>query len=146
MNRFWKWAIGAGVLFWGFKALADDVKKKPGELFFRINFSVPQVTTLANTNQHTEAINRLTGVLKNFVMSRPCSGLPVIKELLSTKTVSPTGTIGSRGNSLDATFMAEWTHDKLGDVKPEVLQCVTRYLKGLEPEISIDSVSVSRIS
>lgn len=143
-NRFWWWLVGGATLLYGAKVLADNSKKKPGELFFRISFSVPQPHAIGNESQFKNAVAMLTGALKNFASSRPCSGLPPIKELLSTRASDPT--VGSRGGSIDATYMAEWTHDKMGDVRPEVLACVTKYLKGLEPQVSIDSVSVSRIS
>lgn len=126
MNRFWWWALGAGTLLWGLKAMAA-APKKLGELTLSITFSP----------LNAGSVNAVLSAILSAKTS--CPGLPPIKTLLGTPEVTGTAVSVTGKTQPSATvravFAAEWSHDTLGPIKEEARQCLLRYLQGIEPKI-----------
>ena len=130
MNRFWLWALGAGTLLWGLKALAD---KKLGELNVDITF----------TPLTADSVNKVLNAI--MTSKTTCPGLPPIKSRLGEPQVvsTPVGVSGGTpSGTVRVDFMAEWAHDKLGPIKEDARQCLLKYLQSVEPKIS--NVSATR--
>lgn len=139
MNRFWWWLAGGATLLWGIKTLADK-KKVLGEMTVDITFTpLPMDPNTDVPSQ--EVLKVIDAVVTPAEHAGPCPGMPRI----TTKTGEPK--IVSKNppsTTVRMTYMAEWTHDRLGVLKAQAMECLLRQLKTVEPKVT--SVIATRIS
>jgi hypothetical protein len=131
MRNKWLWLLGGGAaVLWWIKAGKAEAQR-PGELAIHYSTETPGRAGVV-----------LTAILSGA--NAACPGLPQIIGLNRGPFVAGGGAGPTTSLSVTIIVNADWTHDTLGPLKPEVVNCLLRYLKSIDPDIG--GVSAKRLT